>query len=78
MNAERERKEKKQNYKTSLEEEKEEDDDNDDDDVVYYFKLLFTSINQQCVYFWELWILQLFDCFATQSMLCSSLSLSLS
>jgi len=72
MNAERERKEKKQNYKTSLEEEI----DDDDDDGVYYFKLLFIM----CVFlgsygfFNSLMILQLFDCFATQSMLCSSLS----
>jgi len=43
----------KQNYKTSLEEEKEEEEeDDDDDDGVYYIKLLFTTINQQCMYFW--------------------------
>jgi hypothetical protein len=75
MNAERETKEKKQNYKTSLEEEKEEEDD-DDDDGVYYFKLLFTTINQQCGYFWgagffnSLIVLQLNQC-------CAPLSLSL-
>ncbi len=40
----------KQNYKTSLEEEI--DDDDDDDMESTTSNCCFTTINQQCVYFW--------------------------